>query len=75
MAYKSTPEQTFRNLYNLANHEATPERERASAKGKMAAWLKRRGKTERDYPEIFAKAADDDKAPFGDQLSLFAQSR
>jgi hypothetical protein len=62
MAYKSTPEQTFRNLYNLANHPATPERERASAKRKMAAWLKRHGKTERDYPEIFAKAADDDKA-------------
>ena len=59
---KSTAEQTFTKLYNLANDPATPEYVRESAKGKMAGWLKRHGKTERDYPAIFAKAAEDDKA-------------
>ena len=59
---KSTPEQTFTKLYNLANDPATPEHMRESAKCKMTEWLKRHGKTERDYPAIFAKAADDDKA-------------
>jgi hypothetical protein len=59
---KSTPEQTFTKLYNLANDPAAPEHERESAKRKMDAWLKRHGKTERDYPAIFAKAAKDDEA-------------
>src|SRR5262245_23093301 len=59
---KSTPEQTFVKLYNLANDPATPKHMRAIAKSKMASWLKRHGKTERDYPAIFAKAAADDAA-------------
>jgi hypothetical protein len=59
---KSTPEQTFTKLYNLATDPATPEHERECAKRNMAAWLKRHGKTERDYPAIFAKAAVDDDA-------------
>ena len=59
---KSTPEQTFTKMYNVANDEAAPEQLRESAKRKMAAWLKRHGKTQRDYPAIFAKAAEDDKA-------------
>jgi Protein of unknown function (DUF3631) len=62
MSGKSTPEQTFTKLYNLATDPATPEHVRDVAKRKMAAWLKRHGKTERDYPAIFAKAAKDDEA-------------
>ena len=37
---KSTPEQTFTKLYNLATDPATPEHVRDVAKRKMAAWLK-----------------------------------
>ena len=59
---KSTPEQTFTKLYNLATDPATPEHERKSAEGKMKSWLKRHGKTARDYPAIFAKAAADELA-------------
>jgi Protein of unknown function (DUF3631) len=59
---KSTPEQLFTKFYYTANDAATPEHVREDAKRRMAAWLKRHGKTERDYPTIFAKAAEDDKA-------------
>lgn len=59
---KSTPEQTFTKFYMMANDAAASENERGDAKRRMAAWLKRHGKTERDYPAIFAKAAADDKA-------------
>jgi Protein of unknown function (DUF3631) len=59
---KSTPEQLFTKFYYTANDAATPEHVREDAKRRMAAWLKRHGKTERDYPTIFAKAAEDEKA-------------
>ena len=58
---KSTPEQFFTKLYMMANDAAASENEREDAKCRMAAWLKRHGKTERDYPAIFAKAAADDE--------------
>jgi hypothetical protein len=60
---KSTPEQTFTKFYNLASDPAAREPERESAKRKMATWLKRHGKTERDYPAIFAKAVVASTAP------------
>src|SRR5262245_38852838 len=59
---KTTPEQLFAQLYRLFVDTNAPQGERDNAKRKMDAWLKRHGKTERDYPEIFAKAAADDKA-------------
>jgi hypothetical protein len=59
---KSTPEQIFTKFYMLANDAAASETERGDAKRRMAAWLKRHGKTERDYPAIFAKTAADDEA-------------
>ena len=62
VAKKSTPEQTYTKLYRLAHDKAAPEHERESAKRKMAAWLKRHGKTEQDHPEIFTKAAADELA-------------
>src|SRR6266542_6681904 len=57
---KSTPEQLFAKFYMMAKDKAASEHERDDAERKMAAWLKRHGKTERDYPAIFAKAAADD---------------
>jgi uncharacterized protein DUF3631 len=59
---KSTPEQIFTKFYYTANDAATPEHVREDARRRMAAWLKRHGQTERDYPIIFAKAAKDDEA-------------
>ncbi len=59
---KSTPEQLFAKFYMMAKDKAASEHERDDAERKMAAWLKRHGKTERDYPAIFAKAAADDEA-------------
>jgi hypothetical protein len=58
---KSTPEQIYTKLYRLAHDKAVEEHIGESARRKMAAWLKRYGKTEQDHPEIFAKAAADDK--------------
>src|SRR5262245_27302107 len=59
---KSTPEQTFAKFFNLANDEAAPANERAEAERKMAAWLKRHGKTRRDLQAILVKAAQDEAA-------------
>jgi hypothetical protein len=59
---KSTPEQLFTKFYYTANDAATQEHVRKDAKRRMATWLKKYGKTERDYPTIFAKAAKDDEA-------------
>jgi hypothetical protein len=59
---KSTPEQTFAKLFNLANDEAAPAHEREAAERKMATWLKRRGKTRRDIQAILVEAAKHDAA-------------
>jgi hypothetical protein len=59
---KNTPEQHFRDLFAMANDKAASQNERDKAERAMAAWLKRHDKTARDYPTIFAKAAEDDKA-------------
>jgi hypothetical protein len=59
---KSTPEQTFAKIFNLANDEAASEQDLKNAESKIAAWFRRHGKTKRDIQAILVKAAADDLA-------------
>jgi Protein of unknown function (DUF3631) len=59
---KETSEQLFAKMFNVANDEAAPSHEREAAERKIAAWLKRHGKTKRDIQAILVKAAADDLA-------------
>ena len=58
---KSTSAQTFAKIFELFIRGATAE-EKAAAKRKMDAWLKRHGKTEADIPAILAQAGSDNAA-------------
>jgi uncharacterized protein DUF3631 len=58
---KHTPEQRFRDLYNMANDDAAAPNERDKAESEWRAWLKRRGKTSRDIGAILVKADEDDR--------------
>jgi hypothetical protein len=59
---KTTPEQRFVQFYRVYWDNAATENEKTTAKRNMDAWLKRHGRTEKDYPAIFAKGAKDDEA-------------
>jgi hypothetical protein len=58
---KKTPEQHFRDFFNMANDEAASQTERGEAEKAMARWLKRHGKTRRDIGAILLEAAKDDE--------------
>jgi len=59
---KTTPSQTFANIFKMWVDENTPQGERDNAERKLDAWLKRHGKTRGDIPVILAQAAADDAA-------------
>jgi Protein of unknown function (DUF3631) len=58
---KNTPEQHFRDLYNMANDEAAAQNERDKAERSWKTWLKRRKKTGRDIGAVLLQAEKDDK--------------
>jgi hypothetical protein len=57
-----TPEQRFKQLFNLSLDESTTQREREAAERKWREWLKRYDKKPIDIPEILADAVKHDKA-------------
>jgi Protein of unknown function (DUF3631) len=59
---KSSSEESFAKLFNLANDEAAPSHEREAAERKLTAWLKRHGKTKRDIQAILVRAAQNEAA-------------
>jgi hypothetical protein len=58
---KKTPEQHFRDLFNMANDPAASQNEHDKAERSWKAWLKRRGKTGRDIGAVLLQADEDDK--------------
>jgi hypothetical protein len=62
MAKGQTPEQKFKQLFNLSFDESTTQWERDTAQRKWREWLKRHNKTSNDIPLILAKAVQDDDA-------------
>jgi hypothetical protein len=58
---KNTPEQHFRDVYNMANDEAAAPSEREKAEREWRRLLKRRGKTTRDIGAILLQAEKDDE--------------
>jgi len=62
MAKRQTPEQRFKQLFNVSNDESTTPQEREAAGRKCHEWLKRNGKKPIDIPEILAEAVKHDRA-------------
>jgi hypothetical protein len=62
MTKRLTPEQRFKQLFNLSHDESTTPEERESAQRKWQEWLKRHGKKPIDISSILAQAELDDKA-------------
>ena len=58
---KKTPAQTFADIFNRFTSGST-EHERATGEKAMDQWLKRRGKSRIDIPQILAQAVADDAA-------------
>ncbi len=57
-----TPEQRFKQLFNLSLDKSATPKEREAAERKWEEWLKRHDKTRLDIPEILADAVEHDKA-------------
>jgi hypothetical protein len=56
---KTTPSQTFANIFKMWVDKNTPPEERDNAERKLDAWLKRNDKTRSDISVILAQAAAD----------------
>src|ERR1700722_6484565 len=62
MAKRQTPEQRFKQLFNMSNDVSTTPQEREVAARKCHEWLKRNGRKPIDIPEILGEAVKHDQA-------------